>query len=61
MKIGENGIFLSPCVALGDVIYKIQRCPIKIQEKIYDIEERRKKAQGALMEFLSLLEYGKKK
>ena len=54
MKIGETEIFLSPRIALGDRIDKLQRRPMKIQEERDDIEERRKKAQGALMEFLSL-------
>ena len=42
MKIGENGIFLSPCVALGDRMIKLQRSPMKNQEERDDIEERRK-------------------
>ena len=61
MKIDENGIFLSPRVALGDVIDKLQRTSMKIQEKRDDIDERRKKPQEASMEFLSLLECEKKK
>ena len=51
MKIVENKIFLSPYIALGDVIDKLQRMPMKNQEERDDIEERRKKAQGALMGF----------
>ena len=51
MKIGENEVFLSPCVALGDTMIKLQKQPMKIQEERDDIEERRKKAQGALMRF----------
>ena len=51
MKISRNEIFLSPRVALGDVINKLQRMPMKNQEERDDIEEKRKKAQGALMGF----------
>ena len=51
MKIVENEIFLSPRVALGDRMIKLQRTPMKIQEERYDIGVRRKKAQGALIEF----------
>ena len=51
MKIVENEIFLSPCVALSDRMIKLQRTPMKIQEERDDFEERRKKAQGALMGF----------
>ena len=50
MKIGKNGIFLSPRVALDDRNDKLQRRPMKIQEERDDIEERMKKDQGALME-----------
>ena len=55
MKIIENEIFLSPRVALDDRMIKLQRTPMKIQEEKNDFEERRKKAQGALIEFCSLL------
>ena len=51
MKISENEIFLSPRIALDDRKIKLQRTPMKNQEEIDDIEERRKKAQGALMGF----------
>ena len=56
MKISENEIFLSPHVALGDRMIKLQMKPMKIQEERDDIEERRKKAQGALMGFCSYYE-----
>ena len=42
---------MSPRVALGDRIIKLQRTSITIQEERDDIEETRKKAQGALMGF----------
>ena len=44
-------MFLSPLVALGDRMIKLQRTPMKIQEERDDIGEKRKKVQGALMEF----------
>ena len=40
MKIGKNGIFLSPYIALGDRNDKLQSRPMKIQEERDDIEER---------------------
>ena len=51
MKIIETKIFLSLCVALGARMIKLQRTPMKIQEEKDDIDERRKKAQGALLKF----------
>ena len=62
MKIGENEMFLSPRETLDDRMIKLQRTPMKIQEERDDIEERTKKAQGALMEvLLSLLKCARKK
>ena len=51
MKIIKNELFLSPRVALGARMIKLQRTPMKIQEERDDIGDRRKKAQGALMGF----------
>ena len=54
MKIGENEIFLSPRVALGDRIDKLQRSRMKNQEERDDIKERTQEAWKAPMVIFSL-------